>query len=123
MSHKRKGHTSDLTDAQWDLIKPLLPLEREGPGHPLELDLREVVNASFYIVRTGCQWANLPSDFPNHNSVYYHFHKWCKDGTWQRINETLRRHERRQQGREPEPNATHWQSERQDDPNRWRTRF
>ena len=88
-----------------DHIKPLLPLEQEGPGRPLELDMREVVNAIFYVVRTGCQWENLPKEYPNHNSVYYHYRKWCRDGTWRRINTALRKLERRQRGRDPDPSA------------------
>lgn len=72
MYHTKRVYTSDLTDAQWKIIKPLLPLERKGRGCPIELDMRQVVNAIFYVVRTGCQWENMPKDFPNHNSVYYH---------------------------------------------------
>ena len=67
--------------------------------------MRQVVNAIFYIVRTGCQWENMPKDYPNHNSVYYHYRKWCQDGTWQRANEALRQQERQQQGRQSEPSA------------------
>ena len=105
MSHKKQQYTSDLSDRQWEIIAPLLPIEREGPGRPIELDMREVVNAILYIVRTGCQWENLPSDYPNHNSVYYHYRKWCQDGTWQRVNTALRKLERRQRGREADPTA------------------
>jgi putative transposase len=71
----------------------------------MELDLREVVNAIFYIIRTGCQWENLPSDFPNYNSVFYHYRKWSLDGTWERLNTLLRRSERERQGRQAEPTA------------------
>ena len=58
-----------MSDEQWEIIEPLLPLEDEGPGRPLELNMREVVNAIFYIVRTGCQWANLPNDYPNRKKL------------------------------------------------------
>lgn len=105
MSHKDHIYKSDLNDEQWQLIKPLLPLEHDGPGRPTELDMRQVLNGIFYILRTGCQWAYLPSDYPNYNSVYYHYRKWCKDGTWQRINRTLCQKERQRHGREPEPSA------------------
>jgi putative transposase len=94
-----------MSNKQWQIIKSLLPLEHGGPGRPIELDMRQVVNAIFYVVRTGCQWENLPRDYPNHNSVYYHYRKWCRDGTWQDINETLRQQERQQQGRQSEPSA------------------
>jgi putative transposase len=94
-----------MSDRQWQIIKPLLPLEHGGPGRPIELDMRQVVNAIFYVIRTGCQWENTPKDYPNHNSVYYHYRKWCCDGTWQAVNEALRQQERQQQGRQPEPSA------------------
>jgi putative transposase len=103
--HGKRVYTSDMNDEQWTTIKPLLPLERQGPGRPLELDMREVVNAIFYIVRTGCQWENMPKTYPNYNSVFYHYRKWCTDGTWRQINTRLRRLERQRQGRQPEPSA------------------
>lgn len=105
MCHKRASYTSDLTDEQWAWIRQVLPVERSGPGRPLELDIREGVNAIFYIVKTGCQWANLPHDFPHYQSVYYHFRKWCKDGTWERINRALRYELRHRAGRSPHPSA------------------
>lgn len=71
----------------------------------MELDLCEVVNAIFYVIRTGCQWENLPNDFPNYNSVFYHYRKWTLDGTWERVNTILRRRERERQGRHAEPTA------------------
>lgn len=105
MSHESRGYASDMSDQEWDLIEPLLPLERQGSGRPLELDMRQVVNAIFYVVRTGCAWEYLPHDYPNHNSVYYHYRKWCLDGTWQQVNRALRQMERKQQGRDAEPTA------------------
>ncbi len=71
----------------------------------MELELREVVNAIFYILRNGGQWANMPHDLPNPNSVYYHFRKWCKDGTWRYLNRALRRFDRLQRNRAPKPSA------------------
>jgi len=103
--HKTKAYPSDLSDEEWKIIKPLLCPERKGRGRPMKLDMREVVNAILYIVRTGCQWRNLPHDFPNHNSVYYHFRKWCLDETWRRVNTILRKLDRRKQGRNEEPTA------------------
>ena len=105
MLHRERTYTSDMSDQQWSIIRPLLPMDTDGPGRPPELDLRQVVNAIFYIDRTGCQWKNLPRDYPNHNSVYYHYGKWRDDGTWQRVNEALRQAERERQGRRPEPSA------------------
>jgi putative transposase len=71
----------------------------------MELPLREVVNAILYVVVTGCQWHNLPHDFPHPKSVYYHFHKWSQDGTWQRINRALVFLDRRRVGRFARPSA------------------
>lgn len=105
MSHRRPRYASDMSDEQWKRIRRLLPLESDGPGRPLELDMREVVNAIFYVNRTGCQWKNLPHDFPNHNSVYYHYRKWCVDGTWRRVNRALREQERQQRERTAQPSA------------------
>ena len=71
----------------------------------MKLALRSVVNALFYLNRTGCQWRNLPRDFPNPQSVYYHFRKWCLDGTWAKVNRWLVYLRRRQLGRLPHPSA------------------
>ena len=103
MLHKEQSYTSDMTDRQWEIIRPLLLQEREGPGRPPELDLRRVADAIFYLDRTGCQWKNLPRDYPNHNSVYYYYGKWRDDGTWRRVSDALGRLERERQGRAAEP--------------------
>lgn len=105
MCHRRKPYTSDLSDGQWRLLEPLLPLERNGPGRPIELDMREVVNAMLYLAKTGCQWDNLPGEFPNPHSVYYHYRKWCLDGTWERVNRALVDAARIEVGRHPHPSA------------------
>lgn len=82
MSHRKQRYASDLTDQQWAQIEPLLPVQSAGqPARPIELDMRETNNAMLYIVHTGCQWENLPSNFPNYTSVYYHFRNWSLDGT------------------------------------------
>lgn len=96
------AYDSDLTDQQWSIIGPLLPVNR-GSGRPVELDLRMALNAMFYLVRTGSQWRYLPKDFPKWQSVYYHFRKWATDGIWQAINETLRKMDREKRGRKAEP--------------------
>jgi Transposase and inactivated derivatives len=69
----------------------------------MELEVRDVVDAILYVLRTGREWANLPNDYPNANSVYYHYREWCLDGTWRRVNRALRRQERKKRGRETEP--------------------
>lgn len=67
--------------------------------------LRTVVNAIFYVLRTGCQWANLPNDYPPSSTVYYHYRKWCLDGTWERLNRALVYFERQRQHRLPHPSG------------------
>ena len=105
MSHEGEKYTSDLQDKQWERLEPLLCLQRSGPGRPLELDMRAVVNAIFYVLRTGCQWQELPKSYPPYQSVYYHYAKWRDDGTWQAVNEALRQEERTRQERAAEPSA------------------
>lgn len=104
MSHKRRQYTSEISEGQWKRLKWLLP-HKEGRGRPVELDMRSVMNAIFYVVVTGCQWRNVPNDYPNPKSVYYHYRKWCLDGTWQRINRAMGYLQRRTLGRFARPSA------------------
>lgn len=105
MLPKSAGYTSDMTDHQWAIIQPLLPLKVKGQGRPVTIDMRAAVNAMFYVTRTGCQWRNLPREYLPPGSVYYHYRKWCVDGTWQKVNQTLRQRQRQHQGRQPKPTA------------------
>ena len=100
----RKAYSSDLTDEQWKLIEPLLPAAIPG-GRPRKTDIREVVNAIFYLLRTGCAWRLLPHDFPPPGTVYDYFRAWTKNGTLWRIHDTLRRLVRVAAGRNEEPSA------------------
>src|SRR5512147_2443949 len=99
----RKPYPSDLTDEQWEIVRPLIPVSRVG--RPREVDLREVLNAIFYLDRAGCQWDMLPHDFPPKSTVYDYFAQWRDDGTWQEILDALRRQVRVAAGREPSPSA------------------
>ncbi len=83
-------YPSDLTDEQWPLIERHLPAARRG-GRPRSTDLRDVVDAVLYIVRTGCQWHYLPVDFPPKSTVWRYFDRWRRDGTLDAIHDTLRR--------------------------------
>ena len=104
--NRQKQYPSDLTDAEWALLEPRLERERrDGRGRPRSVDRREVVNAILYVLRTGCQWRYLPEGFPNWNTVYWYFARWTEDGTWERINDQLRRQWRVQIGRDAEPSA------------------
>jgi putative transposase len=100
----RKPYPSDLTDEQWQIIEPLLP-RPFSVGRPREVDFREVVNAIFYVLTTGCAWSALPHDLPPEGTVRDYFHQWRRSGLWASINGTLRRRVRRQEGRDEEPSA------------------
>jgi putative transposase len=82
-------YPSDVTDAQWALIKSLLPPAPAG-GRPRKTEMRDVVNAIFYILRTGCQWRFLPKDFPPKSTVWRYFKRWRDDGTLDHIHDSLR---------------------------------
>lgn len=88
MTTARKRYPSDVTDAQWELIEPLLPEAKSG-GRPRSTDMREVINAIFYQARSGCQWDMLPHDLPCKSTVYEYFSQYRDDGTWARINDVL----------------------------------
>jgi putative transposase len=103
VSHKAQGYASDVTDEQWKLIEPLIPVYEWGRRR--ELDMRRVVNAIFYVLKTGCQWELLPKEYPNHNSVYYHFARWSEEGAWEKINTALREQMRLEVGRQAQPSA------------------
>jgi putative transposase len=100
----REAYRSDLTDAQWELLRPLLPAPKTG-GHPRTVDLREVVNTLLYQARTGCQWAYLPHDLLAKSTVWDYFVAWRKDGTWDNLVACLRGQVRCQEGREETPSA------------------
>jgi transposase len=93
-----------MTDDQWELIERLLPPAKAG-GRPRTVKLREIINAIFYLVVTGCPWRYLPSDFPKWKTVYHYFRQWRESGVWQKIHEHLVRLVRVSSGREEVPSA------------------
>jgi putative transposase len=99
-----KRYPSDLTDAQWALIEPVIPAAQPG-GRPRTVDLREVVNTLFYQARTGVQWVFLPHDLTPKSTAWDYFVAWQKDGTWQKIVDALRGQARTAAGREETPSA------------------
>jgi len=103
MNH-RPNYPTDLTEARWQILEPLVP-PIKGGGRPADHLRREIVNAIFYVLRTGCQWRMLPHDLPPWQTVYTYFRNWRRDGTWQRIHDTLRRQVRQAAGRHPQPSA------------------
>ena len=103
---KRKAYPSELTDAQWAIVEPLIPAPRStGGGRPRELDMREVLNTLLYLNRSGCQWEMLPHDLLPKSSVYDYFAQWREEGTWTKSLPALRERVRREAGREPTPSA------------------
>ena len=100
----RKHYPTDLSDKQWKIIEPLIPKEKRG-GRPRKKDMREIMNALFYVARTGCAWRMLPHDFPQWELVYHYFSVWSDDDTWKRMHDELRRKVRKKAGRNPEPSA------------------
>jgi len=101
---KRKPYPSDLNDAEWQILKPLISPAKPG-GRPRKTDMREVFNGIFYVLRSGCAWRMLPHDLPPYKTVYHYFRQWKGDGTWERMNQELRAKLRIADGREAEPSA------------------
>jgi putative transposase len=97
-------YASDLRDAEWKLIEPLMPPACRR-GRPRKIDLRVIMDALLYIAATGCQWRALPKDFPPCSTVQYYFYKWRGSGLWRTINGALVRGMRERQGRKPTPSA------------------
>lgn len=98
----RKSYPSDLSDAEWQQIEPLLPREKPG-GRPRTVNLREILNGIFYVLRSGCQWEMLPHDLPGSDTVYAYFRKWQRNGRWEQIHQQLRHKVRGKVGKAPRP--------------------
>jgi putative transposase len=100
----RRAYQTDLSDAEWSYIEPHLPAP-EAPGRPRVHPVREILDAIFYILRSGCQWRLLPHEFPRWPTVYHYFRKWRIDGTWERVNTAIRERLRVRLKRNPQPTA------------------
>ena len=96
-------YETDLTDEQFALVEPFLPKPKRRGRPPA--DLREVLDGILYLVRTGCQWRLLPTDFPPWSTVHTWYRRWRRDGTWQRLHDALRPPARRLAGRDPSPRS------------------
>ena len=101
---ERKPNPTDLTDAQWAILEPLILPSKHG-GRPRTVNLREVINTILYLNRTGCQWDMLPHDLLPKSTVYDYFVRWRDDGTWTKLVDALRSQVRIQEDREPTPSA------------------
>jgi putative transposase len=101
---ERKPYPTDVTEAQWALIEPLIPAAKPG-GRPRTVDRREVINALFYLSRAGCAWRLLPHDFPPWSTVHEYSWRWRRDSTWERLHDALREQVRTEAERNPQPSA------------------
>ena len=104
LARMRRRYPTDLSDKQWSYIEPYLPDPR-APGRPRLHALREITDAIFYILRSGCAWRLLPHDFPPWKTIHHYFRTWRLDGTFERVPTALRKRVRVRMDRDPEPSA------------------
>lgn len=97
-------YPTDLSDAEWERLAPLLPAPRTS-GPPKTHSPRAILDAIFYVLRSGCPWRLLPRDFPPWKTVYHYFRQWRIDGTFERLNSALRERLRARLGRNAHPSA------------------
>ena len=100
----RKPYPTDLSNAEWACLEPRLPLPKPT-GRPRSHSPREILNAIFYVLRSGCPWRLLPHDFPPWKTVFHYFRAWRIDGTWEQMNRAIRERLRVRLKRNPEPSA------------------
>ncbi len=100
----RQRYPSDLSAAQWARIAPLIPPAKAG-GRPRTVNIREIINAIFYLNKTGCQWRSLPHDLPHWSTVHTYDRNWRLTGVWDRIHDALRAQVRTKEGRQESPSA------------------
>lgn len=100
-----KRYSSDLTEREWEVIRPLLPPQRQGRGRKRQVDEREILNGIFYQLHNGCIWSDLPKDLPAWQTVYKYFRRWQRQGVWQQIHDQLRQRLRVSVGRNSHASA------------------
>jgi putative transposase len=101
---KQAPYPSDLTDKEWQRLEPLVGRPYRG-GRPRKYTLRAILDAIFYVIRTGCQWRALPHDLPQWKTVHHYFRMWRQPGVWIAVTDALRQQVRRALGREAQPSA------------------
>jgi putative transposase len=101
---RKREYPSDISDEVWNILEPLIPPEKPG-GRPRTTNMREVINAIWYVLISGCQWRMLPHEFPPWSTVWSYFRIWRKTGVWERMHTHLRERLRSRLGREPTPSA------------------
>jgi len=97
-------YPTDLTDTEWTILLPLIPTAKPG-SRPRTTDMREVINAILYSLRSGCQWRMLPTDFPPYQTVYHYCWTWRRAGVWEQMHDSLRGDLREAASRTREPSA------------------
>ena len=100
----KRIYPSDLSDGEYKFLKKYLPTQKRG-GRPVKYQRREILNAIFYLLRTGCAWRYLPTDYPHWKTVYHYFREWRISGVWQQINTRLRRLLRKRAGKHGQASA------------------
>ncbi len=101
---ENRRYPTDLSNEEWGLIEPYLPTPKRR-GRPRLHSPREILNAVFYVLKSGCQWRMLPREFPPWKTVFHYFRAWRLDGVWERMNRAMRQRLRERLGRDPEPSA------------------
>ena len=99
-----RPYSSNLSDHEWEILVPLIPLAKPG-GRPRKWPMRTILDAIFYVLKTGCQWRMIPREFPPWSTVHHYFRMWRLDGTWGRINTALRERLRTRAGHDRQPSA------------------
>ena len=109
-TYDRKGlrYPSDMTDAEWELARRFVAIPQRGSGRQRQVDLREVLNAVFYVLGTGCQWRALPKDLPPRSTVHDDFVRWQCDGTLGRLHHASTSKCARGRARRPAPRRPSW---------------
>ena len=100
----RPAYSTDLSDTEWRIIEPLVPAQQQR-GRKIVYERREILNAIFYLNRSGCTWRMLPHDLPPYRTVSHYYQQWRRDGTWQAIVDALRSQVRLAEGRDAQPSA------------------
>lgn len=101
----RQRYPTDLTNKEWAGIEEYFFISYDRGGRPLKYEKREILNAIFYILRTGCQWRYLPHDFPLWTAVYKQYQRWKRSGVFEKLNHILIKDIRVKMGRNPDPTA------------------
>ena len=99
------AYPSDLTDAEWEVLEPIMLKRKTQRGRPREVPFRQILNGIFYLNKKGCQWRAIPKEFGPWQTIYHYFRLWNRNGLWQVINDKLVGKVRKEDGREYQPTA------------------